>query len=222
MEIDYLYLIRKYRKFVLSLILITAGISIIIISMMPSYYQTSVKIYSEHYINIQILYNAVRSEEIINGIIGKIKLKNILKEEKKDDIRKNLLNAVTAIFYARNNLLEIKIKWENATQAVAIADSLIEELRDKYPNFALSQPYLINNQRDGEIFNSGNSRWQVIDGGSFPQKVLGFKEKIEIIIFGILLSFISAIFLSLIAEIISRSGKVNFSLFSDGLKSRQE
>lgn len=210
MEINYPFIFKKYRKFILYLVIITAGMSSIVVYRMPSYYQASVKIYSDNYVAVHILYNVVGSEEIVGGVIKKLKFEDGILSVKSGNItRDDLKDAITEIFHSRNNLLEIKIRWKDAGQATVIANSFIEELKYKYPE---PDPSRIKENTDVQ--------WLVINDGSYVQKIFGPKEKVRLVFFSIFLSFVLSVFLSLVAEIIGQSERFKI-LFFGGSKLEQ-
>lgn len=134
MDISFLEIFKKYKKFI---ILFVAGVTIIagvVVYNSPPLYQASAKIYPKEFDNIKILYEAIKTEEILNAVIDDTSLIEIFGVKNQDEARRKLTSLLKVILDSRNNVIEIKIRWEHPDEAVLIVNSFLKKLQENYPS----------------------------------------------------------------------------------------
>lgn len=139
MEINYIKLFRKYKKFIISVVVLATVVSAFIVYRTPSFYRATTKIYVSDYTNIRATYAFLKSQEMLDRIVERFNLINEFKVKNSDRARDKLLDNIQTIFDSRFNIIEIKVKWTNAETAAEIANAFIEELQKSYLSPALSQ-----------------------------------------------------------------------------------
>lgn len=133
MEVNFLEIFKNYKSLILSAVLIAIIVSVIVIFNTPPFYQVSAKIYPKEYDNIKILYEAIKTKEILNGVIDDAGLVKSFEVENRDQARKKLVSILKVILDSRNNIIEIRIKWKNPEQAAMIVNFFIKQLQENYP-----------------------------------------------------------------------------------------
>lgn len=200
MEIDFIILFKKYKRFILSVVLIAAGIAVIAAFTVSQLYKVEVKIYSNGFNNPRIIYESVKTQEILDAVINNVGLISVFGARDWDSARERLLSILETVFDSRNNVIYLKIRWENAEQATAIADAFVKELQS---------------MAEISIAKSNISIMQVLSKTQ-PTKEKMSIYRINIIIFTILISLIIALFLAFIAEVFVIGDKIkSFFLFRD-------
>ena len=139
MEINYIELFRKYKKFIIPVVILATVISIVIVYRMPLFYRATTKIYVSDYENIRATYAFLKSQEMLDRIDERFNLVNEFKVKNSDRARDKFLDNIQFVFDSRFNIIEIKVKWTNEEMASEIANAFVEELQRSYFSPALSQ-----------------------------------------------------------------------------------
>lgn len=139
MEIDYLRLIKKHKAIFIIFPLVTAIISLFFAYRQPPLYQSSAKIYVKENGNLQIVYAAIKSEAILNGVIDKLNSVGSLKAENIDKAKKTISNNLEAVLDSRTNVIEIRFNSLKKELSTETLNAIIFELEKNYPEMRLKE-----------------------------------------------------------------------------------
>ncbi len=133
MEFNFFVIFQKYKKFILSFVVVVTLIAIIIVFGLPPGYQVVAKIYSKEFDDVPILYEAVKNEVILNGVVDEAELVKVFGVKNKDQARKKLKSITKIILDSRNNVMELRVRWENPKEAFLMANAFLGKLQEMYP-----------------------------------------------------------------------------------------
>ncbi len=194
MEINYFHLFRKYRKIFVLFTATAAIVSLVFVYRQSPVYEAGMEIYVSEAGNLQIVYAAIKSNRVFDGVINRLGLIKVFGVDNIDQARKILSNNLQAVLDLRLNTVDIKIRWQNALLASEIANVFTEELQKIYPEIRL--PETVHDLVD----------FRVIDKAIPPIKPIN-QNKTGIVLLSTFLSAIAAIFVSLLVDFFSRGPK---------------
>lgn len=146
MDYDYSRIFSKYKRFIITVTILSTAASVAAAFTLQPYYVAVAKVYSSSEDFIKLIYSAMNSDDVIDGVIDRMGLVKVFNASNKDEARNIFISHLQTIFDARFNTVEIHFAWKDPGEAAAIANALPEELQRTYPSTALSYSMELHQQ----------------------------------------------------------------------------